>query len=240
MLLLRPDLLNKCTWPINVEIKPRSWEHSPVGTWATKPDGDEGHGEPRMGAKDGERVCILILLSKTGEDVCLPTLHPKIGKRVFLLILFPKIWIKGLSASSTPKDWRKGLYPSFIPKDWERISYPLQPPDLEYLDAFVFSFAFLSGLNPGGCREQGNGFARLSLRPRTVGGQQNVLREQPLCSQTQHCHPSPPHNSHSCLCQASLENPLVFDPLRSTYPSNPWIHPPHSHTRAGYKHSFLG
>lgn len=162
-LLLRPDLLNKCTWPINVEIKPRSWEHSPVGTWATEPDGDKGHGETRMGAKDGKRVCVLILLPKTGEEVCLPTLHPKIGKRVFLLILFPKIWIKGLSASSSPKDWRKGLCPSFMPKDWERISHPLPPPDLECLHAFGFSFDFLPLLPPGESREQGNGSARLSL-----------------------------------------------------------------------------
>lgn len=124
-LLLGPDLLNKCTWPINVEIKPRSWEHSPVGTWAMEPDRDGGHGE---GAKGGERVCVLVLLPKTGEGVCIPTLYQKIGKRGFLLILFPKIWIKGFFCQFYSQRLEKGFVSQVYTQRLGEDSLPTSTP----------------------------------------------------------------------------------------------------------------
>lgn len=118
-LLLGPDLLNKCTWPINVEIKPRSWERGPVGTWVTEPGGDGGRGE---GAKGGERVCVPVLLPKTGEGVCLLILHPKIGERVFLLILLPKTG-RGFLTHFNPQVWSV-----WMPLDFPLLSSPRSIP----------------------------------------------------------------------------------------------------------------
>lgn len=122
-LLLGPDLLNKCIWPINAEIKPRSWERSPVGTWVTEPGRDGGRGE---GAKGGERVCVPVLLPKTGERVCLLILHPKIGERVFLLILLPKTGERVCVPVLLPKTGR-GFLTHFNPQVWS-VWMPLDFP----------------------------------------------------------------------------------------------------------------
>lgn len=197
-LLLGPDLLNKCTWPINVQIKPRSWERSPVGTWAMEPGRDRGCGE---GAKVGKGFVSQFYSQRLEKGFESQFYTQRLGE--------------DSSPTSTPRSGVSGCLWIFF-----CFSPPTQSWWLQGTEEWLCQAAPMTQDSVGTAECPEGAVTAPLLRPSTAT----------------HPHPITP----TAACARHHWKIPLLGLLRSTYPSNPWICPPHSHTRAGCKYSCLG